>query len=714
MYAPKIIEQNLGVANDLLRKELGDPKFYLERHTVDQVADATEIIKRAKVKFGSYDNLPNKLRRFILNEKTLCKLDFMYWATRYAYIKDFRKRVRRYEPNRAQLIVHDVYAETEEKGVEILVLWLKARRLGISTDSELRIQHRLQFYSYVTGIVGSSDPTNTDKMHKMMSFSWDRQPPWLKTYDASGKDIPRFKTGLFYEYANGSYLSLEHGTQFTDIGRGSDPSLFHLSECADYDRPEELIDSGLMRAVIPDAGNFGVLESTADGDEGWWHDSYWHDKENYPKGARFQAKFLPWFVGRDIYPTDAELRRNPVPDNWQPPDEVVRHAKAAKVYVDSTPYIKRHLGSDWQMPIEQMWFYLTNKQEYKDKKILHEWHSQMPASDREAFSTGRKSIFDAELLEKYRNACRPPLVAYMIRGKSIPEKYWPSEKEIDTKRRVIRVRADWVHTLPPFDFEFVPVKFDSESSPIGKLLLWEWPANGNTYAMPADTSDGLGEGQSDNSCIEMIRKGDRDRNDAQVAEFVSPEISGTALWPWTLAIGTFFSVVRDNKVRQPKLVPETNREGGRNLLRFMQERGWKEVHEERRRSSTRRGSVQVQYGLNLNPVNRQNILEWFKMAVEGEYLEINSQWLVSEMGTFIKHDDGKWAGAKGKKDDRVLSTAEGYWSMYDREARSTEPSPTIERPKVVSESERYPGYYEDDVARASEMAKLIRAASPRR
>ncbi|MDQ3802488.1 MAG: hypothetical protein M3416_01335 [Acidobacteriota bacterium] len=719
MYSPRVIEARVSAAESALG-------FPLVRHTIEEVEARNRYLDHLRAKDPEF-KLSEEDRRYVTNERTLCTLDFGYWATRYAWIKGLGNVVQRFRPNVAQRIFLDIIAEMEEAGHEIILQFIKARRLGVSTVSELVVNHRVQFFPNVTAIVGSVDPDESDKMSKMLTFSMERQPFWLRPKSRYfGDEIGpaekgAFKKGEFYEFSNNSRLDVQHGTQTKDFGRGNDPSVWHLSELAKYENPEGKIDGGLLRAAIPHPLNFGVFEGTCEGDTGWWFDKYHYNKKYYGRegyGARMRPTFLPWFVGSDIYPTETWLRSNgwdAIRDAWRPARETAKHAEKCERFVRSSPHLAKHLGADWRMPREQQYFYESSIREYREQGNLHLWFSEMASDDVEIWQSREHSIFDAELRLRYRNACEDPVAVFAIRGESVPEKFWPRRSEIDFEFKfpglrhcplgkivkssrdgavVLQVTAEFNRTLPPFVFELVPLKFRgySEIDPLGKLFVWEWPEREAAYGVGFDTGDGLGERRSNNTVAEVMRRGDRERNDAQVAEFASPDISGTAMWPFGLAVGAFFSVLRGGKIRLPKAVPEVNREGGRELRDHLIKRGWpaSSMHVELLRSATRRKNATPTIGLNLNAVNRERILQWGYDGISNDYLEINSPWFVGEMDTFVKRDDGTWGAAKGKLDDRILALSEVFYSLYEHETRNAGPNPFIERERQMSDEVKYP------------------------
>ncbi len=256
---------------------------------------------------------------------------FDYWSSHYAYIRNWGGKLQLFSPNIAQKIAKQIWSDTENQDKAICMLQLKARQLGFSTLCELAVAHRTQFYPNVNGVVASADPEKSDKMSEMIDLVYDQQPPWmLGSLRRVGKEI-EFS-------AIKSAISIQHGSQFNGIARGTTPNIGHISELADFIDPEELIDASLLRAMHETPELFLMLESTAAGRHDWFHRTWEYSIANYHLGrSRLQPCFLPWFVGSDIYPTTAWLRARPIPDNWQPYESTLAHAERAISYVKDTP-----------------------------------------------------------------------------------------------------------------------------------------------------------------------------------------------------------------------------------------------------------------------------------------------------------------------------------------------------------------------------------------
>src|SRR5262249_45499359 len=90
-------------------KPLFPQGFRLQRHSIPQVIQANAALD--KIWGIGPDGKPGPTRpytsdeiRWIRNERAMCRVDFLYWATRYGFIKDIQDRKIRFSPNLPQSI----------------------------------------------------------------------------------------------------------------------------------------------------------------------------------------------------------------------------------------------------------------------------------------------------------------------------------------------------------------------------------------------------------------------------------------------------------------------------------------------------------------------------------------------------------------------------------------------------------------------------------
>ena len=402
MYSHKVIAKNLSRASDLIREKYNlPPEWRLQYPTDDEhremLAHFAALLDDKGVPIRK---LSDAEALWVLCESTLCKLDFHYYCKRYVKIEDWSGRIVPFQPNRAQRIVLARMAKMEEQGLALMMMFLKARQLGITTLFQAVLSHRVFLYRNVNAPTGSAEPDKSRKMVKKLEFIWNNLPWWLRPRRTA------YRAGELLEYADlNSSIDVSWGNQTQGIGRGSTSTVCHLSELASFLNPEELVDAALIRTMHENPFSLLALESTAEGIGNGWHRTWeWNVKMAASGMARLEPIFLPWFMGTELYPTAGWLKRRPVPAGWRAPDYVERHAEAARTYVKQTPILQVELGEDWEMPLEQKWFYHVEFQEAKEKKTLHIFLQEMPANPSEAFQNSNPTVFD---IETYAVGCDP-------------------------------------------------------------------------------------------------------------------------------------------------------------------------------------------------------------------------------------------------------------------------------------------------------------------
>lgn len=693
MYSKKIIAERI----KKVEAKLG---LTLKYHTVSEVAFAN---KRLQSLLGDDGRLVRALtteeEEWIINERTLAKLDFRYFAEKYAYILDFAGNLVRFPTNIAQNITLNIWGELEEQGRPISIQQLKARQLGVSTLTEIAVAHRSQFYTFINAVVGSSDPEKSKKMAMMMERCWNQEPWWMMPRQTA------YRTGELIEFGGiNSGISIQHGTQFSGIARGDTPTVCHLSELCDFSNPEELVDASLLRAMHESPWMFLVLESTAKGRRNWWHRTWEFSKENFFSGrARLYPMFLPWFIGSDIYPTDTWILGHPIPEQWEPSQITYHHAERAKAAVKADPLLTKYLGNKWEMPIEQMWWWEVTRAEYAAKKELSQFYSETPADDMEAFQSTNISAFDSDTLAIYREKTRVPMQVYGFLGRQdvIPVRLQPDRRDVDIQKPALTIKARWNPSVEPFECQLLPLKFGGYSNfdPMGKLLLWEMPEQDETYGLGVDTSDGIG---LDRSTIQILRKGTPDRNDALVAEFASPYINAFDLWPLCLALGTLYSPMSsDRRIRQAKMVIECRGNGESTQLE-LRKRGWANFHAWMRYDSKKlRPQDSQKLGWFTNSWSRAMMMDMLLKAIRDEWIDVYSPFFVDEMSD-LERDDSRQslAATYGGHDDRIMAGGFVFFSMHALELKSGQPLVASQR-KAKQSSQAYdpvyqPGYQASD------------------
>lgn len=665
MYDESITKLDIDYASE----QLGWP---LRRHTVEQIDDAIAHFNDL-MQFDAAGR-PISLRRaltpgeqrFITNERKLCALDFrFYWLPNYAYIVNWAKQPQRFTPNVSQQIVMDLWADDERRGNAIWMQQLKARRLGVSTISELNVCHRYQFQEYSNCVVASADPDKTVEMAGVIKFALDQQPWWL---------LPRttkIRKAIPVEFGDmHSTLSIEAGNQFTGVARGSSPNIIHLSELCEWQDAEDIVDGALMRAVIDTPTVFGILESTALGLNNWWHKTWLQHKRDFDRGtARVRPVFLPWYVGTDIYPSPAALRKNPPPTNWIPEQRTIAHAERARSYVLTNPHLFKHLAKgdrNWQMSREQMWYREYEYQSAREKKQLNIFLAEMCADDFEAFQSSNIPLIDTEILIGYSERTRQPKAVYTIVGPEIPPSLVVPSRQYDSSKPTITVGTR--ELLPRYDvkYQLIPLTFEGYDTfdEQLKLLVWEYPTSPFVYGVGVDCSEGVGQ---DNACINVMREATPLRECGQVAEWAANTVTAFQLWPLVMAVGCLYSTVTptSGERRQCRLAIETWTNGAA-CQNELQKRGWGNFHPMYYAGDSRKPKIPSQVnriGVMTNVVLRASIQDLWLTCLKEEAIDIPSPYLVQEITT-LENVNGKAQAALGSNDDRWMALGFPLLSLH--------------------------------------------------
>lgn len=669
MFSQVVIARNIA--------KLGKHGIYLHYHTVKEVDAMIAQIDSAWGAAPDDEDSYIQLRPYtaaesawINNETLLCRLDFRYWFDHYCFIRTEEDKVIRPSLWKSQEIFLSILADMEEAGVEIACQILKARQLGLSAIISRILLHTVVFFSNRNSFMASCKEDSTNLLFDMADFTLSKLPVWMRPAEKFRRE------GKFVEFHNGGRITLQHGQQGIGIGRGTTPTAAHVSELAEFDDPSDLIDSSLMRAMHPSAITKIFLEGTARGQNNWWHKTWLDSKAGWEQHrARLRPIFLPWFVG-GLYPKPIDLVNRPVPENYRETMApwAFEHAKMAKEYVRCNPYLSKYLGANWEMPIEQIWYYECERETALRKNKLNTFLQEMPANDDEAFQSTNTSVFPVEVITYYRDKAHTyPLVGcYGLTGPSeyIPSRLQPSTLTVDPNRKPIEIRANWNNRYP-IPFTLVPLRFngwstESDDGGIDKIYIWEEPIPGEVYGMGVDTADGVGK---DRTVIEILRKGSVYAPAKQVGEFASSKMNALDATPFCLALGTWYAVPNgpDNIIKQPRMCIECRGNGDQTQLRLKMH-GWTNFHPWVERMLDNKKLEPHKFnkiGVFTNFQFRVGMIDMLVKMIRDLDIEICSPFFVKEMASLEADDFNQSIRADyGGHDDRIMSLGFVIVSLY--------------------------------------------------
>lgn len=402
MYHPTITEKRLNRLADYIRRDT-DPAFKWIDHSIDEIAERVAYLDAFydPIKDEQIAPLGIEETSFIQHELSRSKVDFDYWARRYAMLKDKKMSLIRYNPTAVQHLLLNRIAEEEHKalsgitGEGIILSVLKARQLGVSTISEIIIAHRTFFYGNSTAFIAADTDERTPNLYEMLVRVLDNLPWWMKPRSVDPKSDYRVKNKslLFHDQDSvirfGSSSNMAGGEKQKDkgaLGTGMTLPLVHLSELALWQNAGQ-IDDSLMPSIPMSPRTFAIFESTAKGRNNWWHHKWIDAKKGL--GRRVPV-FIPWYTDPDTY-------KKPAPVNFTPDDLSLAHAK--RVYDTSAPWV----GYSVQLTKDQLYWWEMTRKEYASRKELYKFAAEYAADDMEAFQNPTSSVFGADLIDELRN-----------------------------------------------------------------------------------------------------------------------------------------------------------------------------------------------------------------------------------------------------------------------------------------------------------------------
>ncbi len=644
-----------------------------KRHSIREVEAATAYIEslyatNAKGEtFIDTSKWTQNLSRFVENERALCAMDCEYFLTRYYKIAA-NNDIIRFSLRAGQRVFYRVIQELEAAGKPIEIQCLKARQQGISTLIEGIMTHRALFVPGAKCSIGSANDQKTYVMMTMMYTALDHIPQWLSPTRTKDK-----RSGApMLEFSHvGTSIVIQSGSMKGGIGQGTTPTAVHLSEVCDFTNPLIQIEEGLFKAVHSDPSIFMVLESTGNGNTGWWADQWRNNKENYHLGlSRFMPVFLPWFMTPELFPTPQWRKDHPITvESWHPAEETRAMTAKCEAYVRNTEILTKILGKGWKLPIEQQWFWQWNFMDCRRRGTEKSWLRQMPCDDFDALVGDHDSVFDRDAIGKIDATRNRTPDVYAIIGEGIAQKHEPPPFDISDGKRLL---ADW--TTPKderYEWCFLPIRDnDTEKStfnPNKKLVIYEYPEKNADYSIGADTGTGVG---GDRSPIIVTRAGSEAWPDVQVAEFCCDDITNTEIYAYVAAIAALYGQFMEEG-KHPKIIIEQKRKYGDTCQHQLLLMGMRRHHEfisydkKTLRPKAREGS---RLGWFTNEWSRPMLLGCFKYAVENGWFVVNSRWLMNEIEEFEQRlttaGKTRMDHQSGKHDDRIFGAAMSYFTNH--------------------------------------------------
>lgn len=336
---------------------------------------------------------------FVLNELLLTKVDFRYWAERYAWINTEGAGLQRLYPfwESQEFILAEIARLERETYIGNLndgqlIALLKARQLGGSTLSQCLIAHRAATQDNIFGLIAADVDEQSAYLFDMFErilfhLPWFLRPRALEHTKRPGEMKLDGGTNIWTGAGKSTRGSAgDRG----NLSRGKTISLAHLSELSTWEDTEQ-IQSSLMPTFPRNIRTFVLFESTGRGRYNYWHTLWNQARRGH---SRLHPVFIPWYTEPNKYSA-------PAPPSWSPSSSTLAHARRCEItgrrWIHRTPSLTR----------DQLYWYEKTRKEHEVLDNLTAFLENYPADDEEAFQYSGKSIFDATVIQRVLDQARP-------------------------------------------------------------------------------------------------------------------------------------------------------------------------------------------------------------------------------------------------------------------------------------------------------------------
>ena len=564
-----------------------------------------------------------------------CLVDRRYWMAAHLKVVSEQSRLvpfGRLFPTQAK--IQDIIDSDREEGRPSRLIVLKSRRHRISTLIAANIFHACTFYENKRGYIVAHDVDTTDtlfKMHKTFYDNLDEMVRPMKRFsnrkemlfenpDAATRSVhPGLGSSITVRAASSGGKRVSGSQGAAGVGRGDRIDLLHGSEVAFWPRGEETF-RGFAQAVPDEPDTLVVIESTANGQGGFFYETWWqavHGEIDYTPVV------IPWFehpqyrssfVGRnrdEWLPTSDEFKRF---EDFKGFILTGQDSKAARVGAtlaidDEEERLVRNLGVDWDCLKWRRWCIRA-----RCGGKVEVFHVEYPSTPEEAFIASGRPRFNNEKVRVFIDKARDVDTGSLV----------PTETDHDWQRESWRA---------PEGLQWNPDRK-------GWINVIEQPKEDHQYVIGADASHGVGQ---DSAAFVVF-----DRTDRRFVAY------GKDPWlkPDKLARQMIYAAWHYNNAW---LAPEYNGPGMLTTQAIV-DSGYPKLY-----YTQRYNTLQQQYtdhpGFHTDNRTRDMIIDRFDVAIENESVDIPIKAILDECLTFVLDDKKNRADHLAGCHDDVLFAA---------------------------------------------------------
>ena len=514
-----------------------------------------------------------------------------------------------FELNEVQSIMHSMMQRQLEEHQHVRMIVLKARRFGISTYVQGRyFRHAAMNRNKVVQITTHSKAA-TDVMFAMTRIMEQNLPkevkPQLKYSGRRDLHWGSEEGGLNSSYS----LSTVGGREV----RGSKIDYLHCSEVASWTAGGEDYLLGLLNCVVQGFETEAVIESTAQGVGGVFHDMYWDAAEG---NSGWEAIFFPWYI-YSYYskPFTSEEEKEKFKEELGRDKRYGGDAEKSLLGV-SCEYDLGDKVKKFTCDLENLnWRRQCIKTQCQND--LRKFHQEFPTNAREAFVTTGRGVFDMDVMGKLILESQRLQRERPSEGFHIPVQSW---KEKGGEKYIIEAMDE------------------------GGLQVWERPIPNREYRIGADVSEGIDVGRDTDWSVAVVLNAENMDEVAMLRVKIDPDLFG-----WQLAsLGKWYN--------NAKLLVERNNHGLVTLKFLSDVHLYPDIYSEKILDERSSRSAR-KLGFHTTVKSKPLIIDYLKELIREDDINIRSPKLLDELQTFVNFPNGRMAAQSGSHDDCVMALA---------------------------------------------------------
>ena len=514
-----------------------------------------------------------------------------------------------FELNEVQQIMHSMMQRQLDEHNHVRMIVLKARRFGISTYVQGRyFRHAAMNRNKVVQITTHSKAA-TDVMFAMTRTMEQNLPieikPQLKYSGRRDLHWGSEEGGLNSSYS----LSTVGGREV----RGSKIDFLHCSEVASWTAGGEDYLLGLLNCVVQGFDTEAVIESTAQGVGGVFHDMYWDAAEG---NSGWESVFFPWYI-YSYYskPFNSEEEKEKFKEELGQDKRYGGDEEKALLDL-SCEYDIGEEVKKFKVTLENLnWRRQCIKTQCQND--LRKFHQEFPTTAREAFVTTGRGVFDTENLNKLVLVSQGLQRDRPSEGFHIPVQSW---REKGGEKYIIEAMDD------------------------GELQVWERPTPNKEYRIGADVSEGIDVGRDTDWSVAVVLNAQTMDEVAMLRIKIDPD-----LFAWQLAsLGKWYN--------NAKLVVERNNHGLVTLKFLSDVHLYPDIYSEKILDERSSRSAR-KLGFHTTVKSKPLIIDYLKELIREDEIKIRSPKILDELQTFVNLPNGKMAAQSGSHDDCVMALA---------------------------------------------------------